>query len=102
PIVKRLYICETTEEVEKCKNNIPSMKEMFNSWKRISHAKSNSTSAPNIVTNPGGQPAAPSELLTWEYDADEDIIRNNTNSYSYLGLISPDKYTEYETEIILN
>src|SRR5699024_3452734 len=40
PIVKRLYICETTEEVEKCKNNIPSMKEMFNSWKRISHAKS--------------------------------------------------------------
>ena len=102
PIVKRWYICETTEEVEKCKNNIPSMKEMFNSWKRISHAKSNSTSAPNIVTNPGGQPAAPSELLTWEYDADEDIIRNNTNSYSYLGLISPDKYTEYETEIILN
>ena len=100
PMVKRYYICETTEEVEKCKNNIPSMKEMFNSWKRISHATT--TSYPAIVTNPGGQPAAPSELLTWEYDTTENIIRNNTNSISWIGLISPDKYTEYETEIIFN
>ena len=100
PMVRRLYICDTTEEVEKCKNNIPSMKEMFNSWKRISHSVS--TSYPNIITNPGGQPAAPSELLTWEYDATENVVRNNTNSVSYIGLISPDKYTQYETEIIFN
>jgi hypothetical protein len=100
PMVKRLYICETTEEVEKCKNNIPSMREMFNSWKRISHATT--TSYPAIVTNPGGQPAAPSELLAWEYDETTDVVRNNTNSVSWIGLISPDKYTEYETEIIFN
>ena len=100
PMVKRLYICETTEEVEKCKNNIPSMREMFNSWKRISHATT--TSYPAIVTNPGGQPAAPSELLAWEYKKTENIIYNTTNSCSLIGLISPDKYTEYETEIIFN
>lgn len=103
PMIRRLFICENDAEIEVCKNNIPSMKDMFNKWKRISHAST--SSFPDIVPVADAQPAAPSELDTWEYILDDTgtgIIRNTTNSVSYIGFISPDKYDNYETEIIIN
>lgn len=97
PINMTSYVCETAEEVEKCKNSKPSMQDLFLRYSRISH----SNKASDIVTNPGGYPAAPSELLAWEYKKDENLIYNTTNSSSFIGLISPDKYTEYTLDVII-
>ena len=103
PMTRRLFICENDAEIEVCKNNIPSMKDMFDKWKRISHSAT--SQHPAIVPVPDAQPAAPSELDTWEYISDGpdiSILRNTTNSISYIGFISPDKYDNYETEIVVN
>ena len=99
PINITSYVCESAEEVEKCKNSKPSMQDLFLRYSRISHSAL--TTVPDIVTNPGGYPAAPSELLAWEYKKNENLIYNTTNSASFIGLISPDKYTEYDLDVIL-
>ena len=98
PINITSYVCESAEEVTKCKNNKPSMQDLFLRYSRISH--SNRTNC-DAITNPGGYPAAPSELLAWEYKKNENIIYNTTNSCSLIGLISPDKYTEYNLDVII-
>ena len=98
PINITSYVCESAEEVAKCKNSRPSMQDLFLRYSRISH--SNRTNC-DAITNPGGYPAAPSELLAWEYKKTENIIYNTTNSCSLIGLISPDKYTEYNLDVII-
>ena len=97
PINMTSYVCESAEEVAKCKDSKPSMQDLFLRYSRISH----SNKASDIVTNPGGYPAAPSELLAWEYKKNENFIYNTTNSDSLIGLISPDKYLEYDLDVIL-
>lgn len=99
PINITSYVCESAEEVAKCKNSRPSMQDLFLRYSRISHSAL--TTVPDIVTNPGGYPAAPSELLSWEYKKNENLIYNTTNSASFIGLISPDKYTEYDFDVIV-
>ena len=99
PINITSYVCESAEEVAKCKNSKPSMQDLFLRYSRISHSAL--TTVPDIVTNPGGYPAAPSELLSWEYKKNENLIYNTTNSASFIGLISPDKYTEYDFDVIV-
>ncbi len=57
---------------------VPTFKEVFNSWYRLSHQG----------TKP--YPAIPAETTTWTYSEATDAIRNTTNSAGLVGMISPD------------
>lgn len=57
---------------------VPSFREVFDSWYRLSHNAS------------GNYPAIASETTTWEYLSATDSIRNTTNSSSFVGMVSPE------------
>lgn len=57
---------------------IPTFKEVFDGWYRLSHQG----------TKP--YPAIPAETTTWTYNEATDAIRNTTNSAGLVGMISPD------------
>lgn len=78
------YVCENDEEVEKVKTTNTDQSSIFNTWTRFSHA-----------TSTEGNDAIPSELGAWTYDADNDLIKNTTNSGSFIGCISLKKYDTY-------
>lgn len=83
------YVCETEEEVIQAKAYSPDMGVVFNNWIRFSH---NSTEV---------QPANPAELETWAYNASTSTINNTTNSKTFIGCVSLDKYIKYEHEVKL-
>lgn len=57
---------------------IPTFKDVFNSWYRLSHQGEKP------------YPAIPAETTTWTYDEATDAIRNTTNSSSLVGMVSPE------------
>ncbi|MRY60793.1 hypothetical protein GKD59_23545, partial [Parabacteroides distasonis] len=57
---------------------IPTFKEVFDGWYRLSHQG----------TKP--YPAIPAETATWTYNEATDAIRNTTNSVGLVGMVSPD------------
>jgi len=56
---------------------LPTFKDVFNNWIRLSHLNTNDT-----------QPAKESELDTWKYDEVDDIVSNDTNTTTFVGLAS--------------
>jgi hypothetical protein len=72
---------------------------VFNKWKRISRI-ANPTY--NLTGDPYSDSAIPGELDTWVLDANNNSVRNTTNSTSLIGLISPEKYDNYVLEATLS
>ena len=79
-------VVTTQTDLDKCKNISPSFKTVLESWQRFSHL--------NGVNN-----AKPADLSGWEYLDDLNTVRQNNNSESYAGFISPKSYSNYELTI---
>lgn len=60
---------------------------IFNTWQRFSHL------------NNDGFPALPAELNGWQYVSSTDSILSTINSVSYIGFVSPERYTKYSLEV---
>lgn len=71
------------QEQDDTMNAAPDQQTVFNSWYRFSHDSS------------GVQPAVPAELQAWAYNASTGAISNTTNSASFIGVVSEEKYDDY-------
>uniref|UniRef100_A0AAU7PF29 Tail fiber protein n=1 Tax=Burkholderia phage vB_BgluM-SURPRISE13 TaxID=3159457 RepID=A0AAU7PF29_9VIRU len=78
------------DELNSILNASPDQSVVFNSWHRFSH---NSTET---------QPANTDELSTWSYDTGTKEIHNTTNSATFIGVVSVDKYEDYIFETKLS
>lgn len=65
----------------------PSQATVFNNWTRFSHNGS------------GTYPAAPAELTAWAYDSVAGQIHNTTNSVTFIGVVSTEKYSDYVLDV---
>ena len=94
------YVCENETEVNQIKEIASNQENIFNNWIRYSHATLgnhyNRDTLIYTVTNE--DEGWPKETKEWFYDQENKIIRNTTNSYTMIGLVSPEKYTDYELE----
>lgn len=87
-LLSQVNIVESEAELNQAKNSIPSMEEMFNTWYRFSH---------NSANNGLNYPALAAELQGWELNASKELS-TTINSNSFIGFVSPDKYTNYELD----
>jgi hypothetical protein len=70
--------------------SIPTFKEVFDNWTRISH-----------IFNSSNQPAKSDELSSWKYDAGNDAIICPINSGSFVGFVSPTEVGEYHFDTLV-
>lgn len=63
---------------------LPTFKEIFDTWTRISHLESNEN-----------QPANTSELKSWQYNESNDSIICPINSATFVGFVSPGEVGDY-------
>lgn len=82
--------CENQTELNEAFVRVISFKDVFNTWKRYSHK-------PNTP-----YPAEPAELLGWSYNEATDAVTSTVNSSSIIGLVSREKYKDYELEVYLS
>lgn len=68
-------------------NAAPDQQTVFNSWYRFSHDST------------GVQPANSGELSAWAYDSASGSIYNTTNSVTFIGVVSDQKYDEYILDV---
>ena len=87
-LMNESMVVTNEEELEKCKNNIPSFNEVFNKWIKFSHQNGNDN-------------AIPSEISAWVYDSTNDTIRQPLNTDSYVGFVSPNTYSNYDITVRL-
>lgn len=80
----------TADDLTRLKSDQLLMADVFNNWKRISHAGS------------GVFPAIPAELTGWTYDPATDKVASTINSAGLIGLVSPYSYSEYTFDVILS
>ena len=73
-------------DMDKCVNNAPSFKEVFETWKPYSHLN-------------GKDNAMSSELAAWVYDESLDTIRMPLNSESITGYVSPKTFSDYDITV---
>jgi hypothetical protein len=83
-------IVNSNAELISEQQNIQSFNEVFSNWKRFS------------TNNTTTHPADPSELSAWQYESSTDSILSTLNSTTYIGFVSPEKYTKYQIEINVN
>lgn len=81
-IFKKLRLVNSDAELDLEKKTIKSFKEVFDSWTRSAIVEA--------------------EKDTWSYDAATDTIRNTTNSVSFVGVISPESYSNNVFEITVS
>ena len=81
-------IVTNTEEMDSCKVELPSFKEVFESWRPYSHLN-------------GTDNASASELAAWVYDESLDTIRMPMNSTTVTGYVSPKTYSKYDITVRL-
>jgi hypothetical protein len=62
--------------------------EVFNTWNRFSHSSA-------------GDDANPSEMTSWSYDSENDIIQSTINSGTNIGFYSNENYSQYGFETVL-
>lgn len=89
-ILVEVDVISTPAELEAAKLNVVSMQEVFNTWTRFSHR---SPSYSNEET--------PSEMLAWQYDAANDLIRCTVNSGSTIGFISPQNVKNFDLDVTM-
>jgi hypothetical protein len=80
----------SAEEVEQAKTSGPTQQAIFNTWYRFSHSAS------------GIFPAMADELNAWEYNTAESAIKNTTNSGTFIGMASIEKYENYDLEVVMS
>lgn len=83
-------IVNSNAELISEQQNIQSFNEVFSTWKRFS--------TNNTTTHPANE----SELTSWQYVSSTDSILSTVNSVTYIGFVSPEKYTKYQIEINVN
>ena len=81
-------IVTSEDEMNECKSELPSFKEVFESWKAYSHLN-------------GADNASNSELAAWVYDEALDTIRMPLNSTTITGYVSPKTYSKYDITVRL-
>ena len=81
-------IVTSADEMSECKTELPSFKEVFESWKAYSHLN-------------GADNASSSELSAWVYDETLDTIRMPLNSTTITGYVSPKTYSKYDITVRL-
>ncbi len=81
-------IVTNTEEMDSCKVELPSFKEVFESWRPYSHLN-------------GTDNASASELAAWVYDESLDTIKMPMNSTTVTGYVSPKTYSKYDITVRL-
>ncbi|MNO12954.1 hypothetical protein D3C76_25740 [compost metagenome] len=72
------------------KSSTVSFADIFNKWTRISHGA-------NLVF-----PNLPAELTGWSYDSGTDSVLTTINSVSLIGMISNDRFDNYEFETVMS
>lgn len=90
PLINVGNFCTTAQEVTDAKARVVSFKDVFSAWKRFSHM---------AETVP---PAIPAELDNWSYTEATDTIVCTVNSASHIGIVSRDKYLNWELEAELS
>lgn len=73
-------------EFDQTVNSAPSQEEIFNTWYRFSHGNTQTF------------PFLPAETLDWALNPDGSI-RNTFNSVSWIGVVGPNKYTEFVLDV---
>lgn len=100
------YVCENSSEVDIIKQVASDQEKIFNTWERYSHSSlgEHYENDKLIYTCTDEDKGYPEETKNWYYDSTKNRIRNTTNSYTPIGLVSPYKYTDYtfETTIIIS
>ena len=81
-------IVTSADEMSECKTELPSFKEVFESWKAYSHLN-------------GADNASSEELSAWVYDETLDTIRMPLNSTTITGYVSPKTYSKYDITVRL-
>lgn len=81
-------IVTSAEEMDNCKVELPSFKEVFESWRPYSHLNGNDN-------------ASESELAAWVYDESLDTIKMPMNSTTVTGYVSPKTYSKYDITVRL-
>lgn len=74
-------------ELSQAQNDKPDQTAVFNSWYRFSH---NTT---------GVFPANETETTTWTVNATTGLIRNTTNSATFIGVVSLETYEDYDLTV---
>lgn len=82
------YVSSSTE-LTNAKNSAPSQETVFNTWYRFSHGAD------------GNFPSAPAELTSWAYNSGTGKISNTTNSGTFIGVVSKEKYSDYTFDVKL-
>lgn len=90
-LLRRGAFTNSAAELAAAKTNIVNNATVFATWYRFSHLGSTEE-----------QPAVPSEVSAWTYDAPTDTLSNSTNSTSHIGVISDRKFDKYELEVRLS
>jgi len=88
-LVKSGKFSETDDQLDKYLNEQVSAEEIFNSWYRFSHDKTDNF------------PANSNELKAWKLN-DDGTISCTLNTNTYVGFVSPDQYDYYELEVTLS
>ena len=81
-------IVTSADEMSECKTELPSFKEVFESWKAYSHLN-------------GANNVSSDELSAWVYDETLDTIRMPLNSTTITGYVSPKTYSKYDITVRL-
>ncbi|MCW6598688.1 hypothetical protein [Yersinia ruckeri] len=81
-LFKKLRLVNSDAELNLERQTIKSFKEVFDSWTRTAIVEA--------------------EKNTWSYDAATDTIRNTTNSASFVGVVSPESYSNNVFEITVS
>lgn len=89
-ILKVARVIDNDTELANEKALIDGFGTIFNTWQRFSHRNSD------------GFPAMPSELNGWQYVSSTDRILSTINSETYIGFVSPERYTKYSLEVNFN
>lgn len=85
-LLKRISLITTDQQLSDAKGATVNFADVFNNWKRFSH---NATQT---------QPAVEAELAAWVYDSGTNQISNTTNSATLVGIVSPEKFSDYVFE----
>lgn len=86
-LLKRISLITTDQQLTDAKGQTVDFASVFNNWKRFSH---------DATQN---QPAVEAELSAWAYNSGTNQISNTTNSATFIGLVSPEKFSDYVFEV---
>lgn len=88
-LVQNQAIVETQAELDGAKTVSTSLQSIFNSWRRFSHSGTTF-------------PASVSEMSSWQYDSNTDILKSTVNSGTFIGFVSNTQHESYTHVVTLS